>query len=139
MSVKTYIVTLKKFKILPTIITHTILHYHYNSNAYLFRMSLSRSLSQRSQFFSVRTSNRVQQPTLTQVQCHCHRISLLELESFLSTYIFSYSARHDIQLAAATQMATNGQSTHIYIYGHHNKYCIVKDHLNHLAIFIKAN
>jgi hypothetical protein len=98
MSVKTYIVALKKFKILPTIITHTILHYHNNSNTYLFRMSLSRSLSQRSQFFSVRTSNRVQQPTLTQVQCHCHRISLLELESFLSTYIFSYSARHDIQL-----------------------------------------
>ena len=51
MSVKTYIVTLKKFKILHRIITHTILHYHYNSNAYLLRMSLSRSLSQRSQFF----------------------------------------------------------------------------------------
>ncbi len=46
-----------------------------------------------------------------------------------------YSCRF---LADATQMAKNG---HIYTYMYipDNNYCIVKDHLYHLAIFLKAN
>ena len=122
MSVKTYIVTLKKFKILHRIITHTILHYHYNSNAYLLRMSLSRSLSQRSQFFV--------RPYVQSGAATYPNTSIMSLSSYIfdgvgifPIYLYFFllsSSRYTIAnfLADATQMAKNG---HIYthIYGNH--------------------
>jgi hypothetical protein len=55
---------------------------------------------------------------------------------------FSYSYRQDVQLPFFGRRHTNGQKwTYLHIYMHitDNNYCIVKDHLYHLAIFLKAN
>jgi hypothetical protein len=68
-------------------------------------------------------------------------ISLMAMESCLSTCIFSYSARQDVQMPIfwpPPHKRPKMDYKHYIRTSQDNNYCIVKDHLYHLAIFIKA-